>query len=247
MISLHGKRILVSGASAGIGRATAILCDSLGASVIITARNEDLLKEVHSEMSDRTQYFVADLTIESEIDALVNQCETLDGFFHAAGAIQPYPIKYIRKKNIDHLFNINLNSAILLTSGLIKNKRIKPCSSLVYISSISVDHPYMGGALYSSSKAALESFSKSVALEFANMKIRSNVVQPALVETEMFEQTKNAYRDDEFSQILKQYPLGIGKPSDIASAVVFLLSDSSSWITGTTIKMDGGLLLNSRR
>jgi NAD(P)-dependent dehydrogenase (short-subunit alcohol dehydrogenase family) len=247
MISLSGKRILVTGASSGIGRATAKLCDSLGAKVVLTARNEVLLKEVKSEMSDETEFFMADLTNETDIDNLIENIGVLDGFFHSAGVIQPYPIKYIRRKNIDYIYSVNLNSAILLTAGLIKNKKINPNASLVFISSISTDHPYMGGALYSSSKSALESFSKSIALEFASQKIRSNVLQPALVETEMFEQTKSAYSEQEFSQIIQQYPLGIGKPSDIASAAVFLLSDSSSWITGTTLKMDGGLLLNSRR
>ena len=86
-----------------------------------------------------------------------------------------------------------------------------------------------------------------MALEHASQKIRANVLSPALVETEMFKLTQNAYSEDEFQQIINQYPLGIGQPTDVANAAVFFLSDSSKWITGTTLKMDGGLLLNSKR
>ena len=98
-----------------------------------------------------------------------------------------------------------------------------------------------------SSKAAIEAFSKSVALEFANDGIRSNCIAPALVQTEIYEQTMNAYNEEQWEKIIRQYPLGIGKPRDVANLAVFLLSDLSSWITGNIIPMDGGLLLNSNR
>jgi NAD(P)-dependent dehydrogenase (short-subunit alcohol dehydrogenase family) len=105
----------------------------------------------------------------------------------------------------------------------------------------------MGGSLYVSSKAAIEAFSKSVALEFANDGIRSNCIAPALVQTEIYEQTMNAYTEEQWEKIVRQYPLGVGKSKDVANLAVFLLSDLSSWITGTTNQKDGGLLLNSNR
>lgn len=247
MIDLTGKTIFITGASSGIGRETAILCDSLGASVVISGRNSDNLAKTRDSMSDKTQVFTADLMHDEEIDNLTNSLPNIDGFFHCAGAINPYPIKFIKRKHIQELFDINLNSAILLSSSLLRSKKINIGASLVYISSISAQHPYMGGALYSSSKAALESFSRSLALELSNKKIRSNCISPALVQTEIFEQTKNAYTEEEFEKITSQYPLGVGTCKDVANAVVFLLSDQSSWITGTSINLDGGLLLNSKR
>lgn len=247
MLNLNGKTILVTGASSGIGACVAKLCDDLGANVILTARSKVKLIEVKSKLSDRSQVIVADLTDEDEFQNLISNLTALDGFVHCAGKIQPFPIKFIKQKHIDEIFSVNLNSAILLSSNLLKSKKYKIGASFVFISSISAEFPYMGGALYSASKSALESFARSFALENASMKIRANIVSPALVKTEMFEQTKNAYEEADFEEFISHYPLGVGEPQDIANTIAFLLSDLSKWITGTTIRMDGGLLLNSKR
>ena len=127
------------------------------------------------------------------------------------------------------------------------SKKIAKNASFVFLSSISVKHPYMGGALYTSSKAALESFSKTLALEYAKIGIRSNCVAPALVQTEIVQTTKESYNKEDWQSIVDQYPLGIGNPIDVANMIAFLLSEASSWITGNTIPMDGGLVLNSKK
>ena len=145
------------------------------------------------------------------------------------------------------MFTINFDSACLLTSKLMQLKKINTSASFVFISSISAQHPYKGGSLYAASKAALESFSRSIALEFSSKGVRSNCISAALVETEMFEKTKNALSETELLGILSSYPLGIGKPMDVAHASAFLLSNQSSWMTGTTITLDGGLLLNTKK
>jgi len=247
MLDLKGKTILITGASSGIGACLAKYCDELGANVVLSARSEDKLLRVVSQMSDKSKIILADLTLELELQNLLAELPTLDGFVHCAGKIQPFPIKFIQKKHIDELFNSNLNSAILLSSGLLKSKKLNHGASVVFISSISAEFPYLGGSLYSASKAALESFARSFALENAPQKMRANVVAPALVKTEMFEQTKKAYNESDFEKFISHYPLGVGEPQDVANTIAFLLSDLSKWITGTTIRMDGGLLLNSKR
>jgi len=247
MLSLNSKTILITGASSGIGACLARFCDELGASVIITARSEEKLKLVASQMSGRTTIFLADLTVEQDLQSLIAELPNLDGFVHCAGKIQPFPIKFIKQKHIDELFSVNLTSAILCSANLLKAKKLNKGASVVFISSISAEFPYMGGSLYSASKAALASFTRSFALENAPMKIRANTVEPALVKTEMFEMTKNAYAESEFENFISNYPLGVGEAQDVANTIAFLLSDLSKWITGTTIRMDGGLLLNSKR
>ncbi len=247
MIDLKGKTILVTGASAGIGAAVAKLCSDLGAKVCITGRNMDRLSEVSKQLSNESEFFQADLTLEKEIDNLVKALPCIDGWVHCAGIIEPFPIKFIQSKHIKSMFTINFDSACLLTSKLMQLKKINSSASFVFISSISAQHPYKGGSLYAASKAALESFSRSIALEFSSKGVRSNCISAALVETEMFEKTKNALSETELLGILSSYPLGIGKPMDVAHASAFLLSNQSSWMTGTNITLDGGLLLNTKK
>ena len=105
----------------------------------------------------------------------------------------------------------------------------------------------MGGSLYISSKASLEAFNKAFALEVSTKKIRSNIVSPALVKTNIWNQIAEGFTTEEIKKIENQYPLGLGEPEDIANLIAFLLSDASKWITGTTFTMDGGLLLNNTK
>lgn len=247
MINLKGKTILVTGASAGIGAAVAKLCSDLGAKVCITGRNMDRLMEVSKQLNIESELFQADLTLEKELDDLVKALPCIDGWVHCAGIIEPFPIKFIQSKHIKSMFTINFDSACLLSSKLMQLKKINTSASFVFISSISAQHPYKGGSLYAASKAALESFSRSIALEFASKGVRSNCISAALVETEMFEKTKSALSETELLDILSSYPLGIGKPMDVAHASAFLLSNQSSWMSGTTMRLDGGLLLNTKK
>ena len=113
----------------------------------------------------------------------------------------------------------------------------------VFISSISAQHPHKGGATYSSSKAALESFSKVVAMEYSHRRIRSNVVSPAMVKTPLYEKAAEDASHESMQAHVDKYPLGIGDPEDVANAIIYLLSDASRWVTGTKIVLDGGCLL----
>ncbi|MFM8241582.1 MAG: SDR family NAD(P)-dependent oxidoreductase [Crocinitomicaceae bacterium] len=245
MIDLSTKCVLVTGATGGIGKEIVTTCLSLGAKVIATGRNIEKLEEIKS--NNNLIIIKCDLTNPEEVDHLLSQIDSLDGVVYCAGKIFPYPIKFIKEKHIHEVYAVNTETIITLTSQLFQRKLIAKKASFIFMSSISVQHPYMGGSLYVSSKAAIEAFSRSVALEFANDGIRSNCIAPALVQTEIYEQTMNAYTEEQWEKIVRQYPLGIGKPKDVANLAVFLLSDLSSWITGSTIPMDGGLLLNSNR
>jgi NAD(P)-dependent dehydrogenase (short-subunit alcohol dehydrogenase family) len=246
MIDLKGKKIVVTGASSGIGKEVALLISKLGADVIITGRNLDALKDTASRVVTNCEFITCDLAEESEIEHFSKQVGSIDGLAHCAGIVQPFPIKYIKAKHIDAVMKINLFSGILLCSNLLRNKSFNNGSSVIFISSVSADHPYNGSALYSVSKKGLEAFARSFSLEQATKKMRANVVSPALVKTAIFDQTKDAYDKEYVEHIEGQYPLGIGEPLDVAQMIAFLLSDNSKWITGTTIKMDGGLLLNTK-
>lgn len=247
MISLKNKTILITGASSGIGKASAFICHELGAHVILTSRREDELKEICNQLKDNSSYVVGDLTQENEIEILVASISNLDGIVHCAGIVKPVPIKFIKKKHITEMFDVNFSSAVLLSSNLLSQKKINSNASVVFVSSVSVNHPYTGGALYISSKGALEAFNKAFALEGSSKKIRSNIVAPALVKTNIWDQITESFTEEDIQKIENQYPLGLGEADDVAKTIAFLLSDMSKWITGTTITMDGGLLLNSTK
>jgi NAD(P)-dependent dehydrogenase (short-subunit alcohol dehydrogenase family) len=247
MIDLTNKTILITGASSGIGRATAVLCARLGAEVIITGRNKTELNATQRLLSKNCKLFFADLSVETEIADLIKSLPAIDGVVHCAGIIKPYPIKFLKLKHITEIFNINFSSAALISSFLLSEKKLNASASIVFISSVSAGYPHVGGALYSSSKSAIESFARSFALENASKRIRANIIAPALVKTKMYEEAALSYTPEELKTISESYPLGIGAPEDIANAAAFLLSDASKWITGTTLKMDGGLLLNSKK
>ncbi|MGZ4048540.1 MAG: SDR family NAD(P)-dependent oxidoreductase [Bacteroidia bacterium] len=246
MIDLKDKNILITGASSGIGRAAAVLCDQLGANIIISGRNSKELASTKSLLKNKTKDIIADLANEDEINMLISALPSIDGFVHCAGIINPLPVKYLKSKHIEDLFKINFSSAVLISSELLRTKKLNTDSSVVFISSVSSDHPYTGGALYTSSKAALEAFARGFALEASSKKIRVNTIAPALVKTKILEQSEEIYSKEEIQEIENRYPLGIGEPLDVANTIAFLLSASSKWITGTIIKMDGGLLLNSK-
>lgn len=245
MISLKDKTILVTGASSGIGRASAILFSQLDAKVILTARRENELKNTLSLMKKNEHLLIpCDATKDEEIKQLVSSLPPIDGWLHCTGKVFPMPIKFIQQKHLDDVFAVNYLSAVKLTTHLLQHNKIKSQGSIVFISSISTLHPYFGGALYVSSKAALEAFAKNLALELLNKKIRVNVLQPALVKTEIYYKTvEAAVSQEEMKKYESQYPLGIGEPEDVAHISAFLLSEASKWITGTFIKMDGGLSL----
>lgn len=244
--SLKGKTILVTGASSGIGAVTAIECSKLGASVILTGRDDERLTEVYNSL---VRYDVehikinADLTNDVDLEELVNTLPLLDGCVNNAGVVGLVPITFISKDKIEKMQSINLNAPILLTKLLVKKKKFKNPSSIVFTSSVAgVFRVSMGNAIYATTKCGIDAFMRTAALELAPKGIRCNSVNPAMVETRILNRgqlTLEQYELDKQRYPLKRY----GKPEDVAWAIIYLLSDASSWVTGTALKLDGGMTL----
>lgn len=244
--SLEGKTILVTGASSGIGAETAIECSRLGANVIVTGRNEIRLQETYNRLvSDsviqKHRLFFADLTSEEDLISLVDGIDPIDGLVNNAGVNRVKPVSFIKNEDLEFVYQNNVFSCVNLTRLLLKKKKLKRNGSVVFTSSVSAFFNAPGRALYASSKAAVTSFMRSLAVELADKGIRANAVHPGMVETKMIAENLT---EEELKNNLKEYPLNrFGKPKDVAWAVIYLLSDASSWITGTSIVVDGGFML----
>ncbi len=241
---LSGKTILVTGASSGIGKQTAIQISELGGRVIITGRNEKRLSNTFKELSgDNHIKVIADITNEDEIYNLVEEIPKIDGLVHCAGIVGPTPTKFIREENIEKLMRINFEVPVLLTGRVLLRKKLNDKSSIVFMSTIATRMPYFGGALYNSSKSAIESYSKTLALELVKKGIRSNCISPGLVNTPLIKKPLSEGQmelvDESLGRYIKKYPMGIGEPEDVANSIVFFLSDESRWVSGTNLLMGG--------
>ena len=244
--TLEGKKILVTGASSGIGRGIAIECSRMGAKVIMTGRNEERLQETLNLMQNTTEHQVlkADLAGDDGIQYLVDNIgEKLDGIVLCAGFTIVKPFKYVSLQDIDAIMDVNYKAPVIMTQKLLKKKMINKNASIVFISSVSgvfVSAP--AAALYSGSKGAVNGVAKAMALDLSPRGIRVNCVNPGMVDTNIF--NKGDITQEQLEEDVKHYPLGrYGKPEDIAYAVIYLLSDASAWVTGTNLKIDGGLTL----
>jgi NAD(P)-dependent dehydrogenase (short-subunit alcohol dehydrogenase family) len=245
--SLEGKTVLVTGASSGIGRTTAIECSKMGANVIITARNEERLKATLDSLvtndGQTHQMVIADLSSQEGVNALVDELPHLDGVSLNAGIVKTLPVKFINKDDLTEVLNVNMMGPILLAQRLLKKKKITKGSSVVFTSSIGgVMISTVGNTMYGVSKGGLNAFMKGMALEMASIGIRSNSVNPGFVATNIL--SAGTISEEDLKKNVAAYPLGrFGKPEDIAYAIIYLLSDASSWVTGHTLVIDGGVIL----
>lgn len=249
-MNFKNKHILITGASSGIGERTAAYLVELGATVTLVARREEQLKNrcnVFLKKSPNHTYIVADLSKEEDTSLVAAKTGILDGVVHCAGIVFPLPVKFIKRKHLEKVWNINTFAPILLMSALLSAKKINSNASVVFVSSVSTQHPYPGGAIYVSSKAALEAYSKNLALELAHKKIRSNVVSPALVKTNILTATIEASDEQQLKKYEASYPFGFGETQDVANAIAFFLSEDAKWITGQNLIMEGGSTLNVKK
>lgn len=244
--SLDGKTILVTGASSGIGKAAAIECSKAGAKVIITARNEERLRETHGLLHNcagQPKYMVADMQKDDNIESLVDNLPNLDGVILNAGISINVPIAFIDRGKLEQVLGTNTIAPILLTRQLIKKKKVNRGGSLVFTASISGNNTVtVAHEMYSASKAALTGFMKNAALDLAVKGIRCNAVHPGMINTPMVRSGK--YSDEQLQHDMDNYPLKrFGEPEEVAYAMIYLLSDAAAWVTGHSLVIDGGLTL----
>lgn len=239
--SLEGKTVLVTGASSGIGRGIAVTCSKMGAKVIINGRNELRLQETIAQMAGEEHCIVlGDLTNAKSLTSVVNSLPKLDGVVHCAGVGTRVLCRNILESDIDETISINFKAPVLLQTEILKQKKINKGSSVVFIASISNESPTVGNALYSASKGAIISYANCLQLELAPRMIRVNCISPAMVWTDLIFKgglTEEELKVDEQTYPLKRY----GKPEDIANLAVYLLSDASAWMSGSNVKITGGV------
>ncbi len=242
MGQLTGKHILVTGASSGMGRVFCLMIAKEGARVSLLARNEERLKETLSKMEGEGHaYYVCDLTDEEQMKSTIAQLSAVDGAVFCAGINDYVPLKFVKQEKLERIFQTNYFSQVILTRMLAKKKLINKNASLVYISSLSAVLGVAGTLLYASSKAALNSAVRVIAIELAPQGVRANAICPGIVKTEMLSGTN--IEEDTFTKQAVDYPLGLGTPEDVGNAVLYHLSDGSRWLTGNCMVIDGGYSL----
>jgi NAD(P)-dependent dehydrogenase (short-subunit alcohol dehydrogenase family) len=240
---LKDKMVLVTGASSGLGRQTAITVSQYGARVVITGRNEKRLQETFNALEgEGHMQIIADLTLQEDIDRLVAALPLLNGVVYSTGISDLSPARFISKKVIAQTFGISFEASVLVTAGILgKKKLVKGNSSIVFISSLSTRYAFIGGAMYIAAKAALEAYSRVLALELAPRGTRVNCIAPAFVRTPMLDETAVNSSQAVVEKIEQIQLLGFGDPVDVANTIVFFLSDASRWVSATSLVLGGGL------
>lgn len=243
--SLDGKRIVVTGASSGIGKATAIACSKMGAQLIVTGRNAERLAQTVAQMEGEGHVsFTADLATAEGREQLIGAIDgKIDGIVHCAGVTGYKIFQFVKDSDVEDMFEINFNTPLKLTRDLIKGKKVNKGGSIVFITSTSgVMATFMGGSIYSATKGAVSGLIKGLALELAPKNIRVNSVMPSMIATPMShrsEITPEQYEADKNRYPLKRY----GEPEEVAYGIIYLLSNASSFTTGSNLLIDGGIML----
>lgn len=243
--TLTGKKIVVTGASSGIGRQCAIDFSKMGATVILLARNEERLAETFSRLEGfGHQVIVVDLTdfdtLPSLAESIGEKVGKVDGLVNCAGISTTLPLKLITPAKLDEFFRTNVYSAIELSKEISKKKHMNDGGSIVFLSSVMGVVGESGKSLYSMTKGALLSAARSLACEFAKRRIRFNCISPGAILTPINENLPHMTDPEKRKLLEEKHLFGLGSPGDVAYACIYLLSDASKWVTGQNLIVDGG-------
>lgn len=242
---LTGRRILVAGASSGIGQATALLLASLGAHVVLNGRDagrlEAVLGQLEGEGHGIAPFDLAELDgVPAWLKRDVCAQGPLDGLAYCAGVQASLPVRSFSAAHFDKIMHANLGSALALARGFRQRGCCNEGASIVLVASIGGFLGQPGNVVYGASKAGLMSAARGLAMELLRDGIRVNSVAPAMVDTAMSRRAFGEMSEAQVEGILKRHPMGMGKPEDVAGPIAFLLSHASRWMTGTNLTVDGG-------
>ncbi|WP_418894069.1 SDR family NAD(P)-dependent oxidoreductase [Limibacterium fermenti] len=246
-MDFSNHKVLIIGASSGIGKATAISLSQKGASLVLVSRNEENLKEVVAQCTGQGHdYIVIDVKNGKDLEEAIssnvrNTGIPFSGFVYSAGQEGTIPLKFIKEDFLEDILKTNTVPAVLVSKVLIKKGNFsKEGGSFVFISSVMGRLGQPAKVAYCMSKGGLIAASKALALELASKKIRVNCISPGMVLTEMSSKILDSVGDENADKIRQMHPLGIGEVKDVVNGIEFLLSDNSKWITGIDLLIDGG-------
>jgi NAD(P)-dependent dehydrogenase (short-subunit alcohol dehydrogenase family) len=239
---LANRKIVVAGASSGLGRAAALSLAEAGAELVLLGRNEQRLRDV----SDRTgghRWMSVDLTSDDAADEAIRAIAAdgaIYGVFHSAGTSLVAPMRMTKAAQIQDLFGAAVFGALGVARAISRKGVMHDGGSVVFMSSVSALRGRRGMVAYSASKAATSGMVRALAVELADRSIRVNAITAGAIETEMHHDFAKSVSEEMVRNYRNLHPLGFGRAEDIAQAVMFLLSDASRWITGIDLPVDGG-------
>lgn len=248
LIDLSNRRILIIGASSGIGKQTAITLSGIGAILTLVARNESKLRETQGTLAGAGHdYFCADVSEVDRIEELIKQIVAkngpLDGLVYAAGIGTAIPLMQSKPEKVQDAFNVNFFGFLEIVRQAARKGRFNSGMRIVGVSSCASLRGDKSKAIYSSSKAAMDSAVRCMAKELAEKGICINTVAPSMTATELYNKYIEKYGEDSGTNkdLLSRQYLGIAEPQDIANVIAFLISPAARFVTGITMPVDGGL------